>query len=81
MCSCSEVSKGLIHVVKKDTFEKYKVKKDKKGNEYYALNLSELENETVEDFKELMNYYDTNLCTSMMNKSNFDKYFKSIKLK
>lgn len=81
MCSCSEMSKGIIHVIKKDTFEKYKVKKDKNGNEYYTLNLMELENETVEDFKELMNYYETNLCTSMMNKTNFDKYFKSIKLK
>lgn len=81
MCSCSEISKGLIHVIKKDTFEKYKVKKDKDGNKYYSLNLSEIENETIKDFKELMKYFAVEQCTSMMNKSNFDKYFKSIKLK
>lgn len=81
MCSCSEISKGLIHIVKKDTFEKYTIKKDKSGNEYYTLNLSNLENETVEDFKYLISFYKTDLCTSIMNKSNFDKYFKTIKLK
>lgn len=81
MCSCSEMSKGVIHVIKKDTFEKYTTKKDANGNEYYSLKLSDIENETVEDFKELMKYYDTNLCTSIMNKALFDKYIKSIKLK
>ena len=81
MCSCSEISKGLIHVIKKDTFEKYKINKDKDGNEYCSLMLSETENETVEDFKLLLSYYDADLCTSMMNKAAFDKYIKSIKLK
>ena len=81
MCSCSEMSKGTIHVIKKDTFEKYIIKTDKNGNDYYSLNLSDIENETVEDFKELMKYFDVDLCASMMNKSSFDKYIKSIKLK
>ena len=80
MCSCSEISKGIIHVIKKDTFEKYKTKIDKDGNEYFTLNLSELENETVEDFKSILKYYDVNQFTSIMNKSLFDKYFKKIKL-
>ena len=56
-------------------------KTDKNGNDYYSLNLSDIENETVEDFKELMKYFDVDLCASMMNKSSFDKYIKSIKLK
>ncbi len=81
MCSCSEISKGLIHVIKKDTFEKYKISKDKEGKEYYTLKLSEIENETVEDFKEILKCYSSDLCTSMMNKSSFDKYIKSIKIK
>lgn len=80
MCSCSEISKGIIHVIKKDTFEKYKTKIDKDGNEYFTLNLSELENETVEDLKSILKYYDVNQFTSIMNKSLFDKYFKKIKL-
>lgn len=78
MCSCSELTKGTIHVIKKDTFEKYKIKKDKNGNEYYSLNLSEIENETVNDFKEILKYYSTKLCTSIMNKSQFDKYISTI---
>lgn len=81
MCSCSEISKGLIHVIKKDTFEKYATKIDSKGNEYFTLNLLDTENETIEDFKTLMLYYNFNLCTSMMNKSSFDKYIRSICLK
>ena len=81
MCSCLEISKGLIHVIKKDTFEKYKTNKGKDGNEYCSLMLSETENGTVEDFKLLLSYYDADLCTSMMNKAAFDKYIRSIKLK
>ena len=81
MFSCSEISKGLIHVIKKDTFEKYATKIDSKGNEYFTLNLLDTENETIEDFKTLMLYYNFNLCTSMMNKSSFDKYIRSICLK
>lgn len=81
MCSCSEISKGLIHVIKKDTFEKFVIKKDSKGNQYYTLKLSEIENETVEDFKNILSYYDAGSCTSLMNKAKFDEYFKSIKLK
>lgn len=81
MCSCSEISKGIIHVIKKDTFEKYKITVDKNGNEYFTLNLADCESETVEDFKNIMQYYNVKQCTSIMNKSAFDKYFNSIKLK
>ena len=81
MCSCSEISKGLIHVIKKDSFSKFTIKKDSKGKEYYSLVLSDIENETVEDLKKILEYYDVNLCTSLMNKAKFDRYFKSIKLK
>ncbi len=81
MCSCSEMSKGVIHVVKKDTFEKFIVRKSKNGIDYSALKLSEVSNETVEDFKHLLKYYDSGICNSIMNKSTFDKYFKTIKLK
>lgn len=80
-CSCSEISKGLIHVITKDTFEEYAIKIDSKENEYFTLNLLDTENKTLEDFKTLMLYYNFNLCTSMMNKSSFDKYIRSICLK
>ncbi len=81
MCSCSEISKGIIHVIKKETFEKYKEKTDENGNKYYTLNLSEIENETIEDYKTIIKYFNTFEFTSIMNKANFDKYFKNIKFK
>lgn len=80
MCSCSEMTKGVIHVIMEDTYKKFKLQENKDGNEYYTLNLLETENETVEDFKEILKHYDANLCTSLMNKSQFDKFIKSIKI-
>lgn len=81
MCSCSEFSKGLIHIIKKDTFEKFNVKIDKNGIEYYKLSLSSVINETVEDFKSIITYYEVDALNSIMNKAAFDKSIKSIKLK
>ena len=82
MCGCSEISKGLIHIVLGDTYEKYTTKKDSEGNEYYTLKLSETENETIEDFKKILEYYNVDCnCTSTIYKAEFDKYVKSIKLK
>ena len=81
MCSCSEFSKGLIHIIKKDTFEKFDVKIDKNGIEYYKLSLSSVINETVEDFKSIITYYEVDALNSIMNKAAFDKSIKSIKLK
>ena len=82
MCGCSEISKGLIHIVLGDTYEKFITKKDSEGNEYYTLKLSETENETVEDFKNILkNYNVCSNCTSTIYKAEFDKYFKSIALK
>lgn len=81
MCSCSEPTKGIITVIKKDTFKKYKKKIDKNGNEYYSLSLSELENETIEDFKEIFKYYESKIVPSLVNKADFDRYIKSIKIK
>ena len=81
MCSCSEISKGLIHIIKKDTFEKFDVKIDKNGIEYYKLTLSSVINETVEDFKNIIAYYEMDTLNSIMNKAAFDKSIKSIKLK
>lgn len=81
MCSCSEISKGVIHVIKKDTFEEFKTSTSDNGNEYKTLNLSDLRNETIEDFKLILKYYDNDQFTSIMNKSIFDKNFNKIKLK
>lgn len=81
MCSCCEISKGIIHVIKKDTFEDFKSSISKDGNEYKTLILSELQNETIEDFKLILNYYDNKEFTSIMNKSVFDKNFNKIKFK
>lgn len=80
MCCCSEISKGLIHVITKDTFEKFKTKKDMDGKERYTFNLAELEKETIKDYKLLIKCYESNNCTSLMNKSLFDKFIKSIKI-
>ncbi len=81
MCTCSEISKGIIHVLKKDTFKDFKTKLDKDGIEYSTLQLSGLVNETVKDFKTILNYFETGQFTSIMNKALFDKQFKKIKLK
>ncbi len=81
MCSCSEISKGIIHVIKKDTFEDFKTEVTKEGEEYKTLQLSDLKNETIEDFKTILKYYETNQFTSIMNKSLFDKYFNKIQFK
>ena len=81
MCCCSNVSKGIVHVIKKDTFEKYATVKTLDGKEYFSLNLEECRKETAEDFKEIMKCYTTGFCGSLMNKSQFDKYIKNIKLK
>lgn len=80
MCSCTNVSKGVIHVIKKDVFEQYITTKSVDGKEYYTLNLSECKKETVEDFKEILKCYSTSFCGSLMNKSQFDNYLKKIKL-
>lgn len=80
MCSCSEISKGIIHVIKKDTFEKYNLIVDSNGSEYYTLNLSDTKNETVEDFKQILKIFKSDVCTSLMNKAKFDKYIRSIEL-
>ena len=69
MCSCSEISKGIIHVIKKETFEKYKEKTDENVNKYYTLNLSKIENETIEDYKTIIKYFNTFEFTSIMNKN------------
>ena len=81
MCSCSNLSKGIVHVIKKDTLEQYSRIKTKDGKEYYSLDIEKMKKETVEDFKEILKYYSAGFCASMMNKSEFDKFLKTIKLK
>lgn len=81
MCICSEISKGIIHVLKKDTFKDFKTKLDNDGIEYSTLQLSDLVNETVKGFKTILNYFETGQFTSIMNKALFDKQFKKIKSK
>ena len=81
MCSCCEISKGIIHVIKKDTFEDFKTATSKDGTVFKTLSLSELQNETIEDFKMILNYYENDQFTSIMNKAAFDKNFNKIKFK
>ena len=81
MCSCSNLSKGIVHVIKKDTLEQYSRIKTKDGKKYYSLDIEKMKKETVEDFKEILKYYSAGFCASMMNKSEFDKFLKTIKLK
>ena len=81
MCSCSELTKGTICVLKKDVFEKFAKKANQKGEEYFTLKLQDTEKETVEDYKKLIEYYETKECVTLMNKSVFDNFIKTIKLK
>ena len=81
MCSCCEISKGIIHVIKKETFEDFKTTTSKDGTVFKTLSLSELKNETIEDFKMVLNYFDNDQFTSIMNKAAFDKNFNKIKFK
>lgn len=82
MCSCSELSNGVMHLTKENVFRKYEKIIDKNGNEVYTLRLENTASETVEDFKELLKYFkisSKHTCTSVINKGTFDKYLNSIK--
>lgn len=80
MCSCSEISKGIIHVIKKDTYDMYLSKKYN-DKECLTLNTSDELSETIEDYKLIIKYYESSLCKSLMNKQAFDKCIKNIRFR
>lgn len=80
MCSCSEIQKGKIHVVKKDTFQEFDEKQSKNGGVYKLLKITD-EEETVNDFKKIITYFEGTVCSSLLNKSSFDMILKEIKFK
>lgn len=79
-CSCSEITKGVIHCFLANTFEEYE-SFTKNNKKYYALTLNENKSETVEDFKKIMDYYVSTPTPAVTNKSRFDKFIDGICLK
>lgn len=79
-CACSTLAPGTIHCFLVNTFEEYE-EVELKNKKYYKLSLDDNKNETVEDLKKILSYYDSQPVSSIVNKSQFDKYFKKIKLK
>lgn len=80
MCSCSEITKGTIHILKKDTFQDFDEKKSKNGVLYKVLTTNNCE-ETVNDFKKVVEHFDGKVSQSLLNKSVFDKNLRTIKFK
>lgn len=80
MCSCSEIQKGTVHVLKNEESIDYKTVKDKSGsNPKYQIIRSQ--NETVEDYLKIMECFEQTPFKSLMNKSEFDKLFNKINFK
>lgn len=80
MCSCSEITKGTIHILKKDVFKDFDEKIAKSGKSYKSLITNDFE-ETVEDFKKIIYHFEGIISPSLLNKSVFDKNLESIKFK
>ena len=82
MCKCTEIVNGVIHVLKDDTTKQFvkKISQDKKI-EYTSEELDKILSETVEDYKLIIKEFNSKLCTSLITKSDFESFLKSIKLK
>ena len=82
MCKCTEIVNGIIHVIKDDSYKKYITKtSDRNKIEYISKQLDENVEETVEDFKLILKEFDSSVCTSLLNKGEFERFLNNIKLK
>ena len=82
MCKCTEIVNGVIHVIKDDSYKKFITQtSDKNKVEYISKQLDGNIEETVEDFKLILNEFDSSICTSLLTKRDFEKFLNGIRLK
>ena len=82
MCKCTEIVNGIIHVIKDDSYKRYITKtSDQNKIEYISKQLYDNVEETVEDFKLILKEFDSSICTSLLNKGEFEKFLNNIKFK
>ncbi|KNG78981.1 IS1634 family transposase [Mycoplasma sp. HU2014] len=82
MCSCSNISGGIVYVFKNDEKQCFEIKQDQNGKDYSTTKIINDSSQTVEDFKLLSKLFEkTNTIKSLMTDVEFDKILNSIRFK
>lgn len=79
MCGCSVISKGVVHVIRQNTYRDFDVKTSESGKKYISLYLKEMEEETVGDYRMINGCLGGQKLASMVQMPAFKRFLEGIK--
>lgn len=78
MCACVSANTGIIHALKVGEKIGFKKATSKDGKEYLTLSADEI-SETIQDLQKIEKAFNIKMCTTLNNKTVFDKFLRDIK--
>ena len=79
MCGCSVISKGVVHVIRQNTYRDFDVKTSESGKKYISLYLKGMEEETVGDYQLINECLGGQKLASMVQMPAFKRFLEGIK--